>query len=291
MRRYVSLNGQMMSPSEAKIDLYDHGFLYGDGVFEGIRAYNGRIFELHAHVHRLYNSARALMINIPISQNEMTERIKQVVRQNEETNCYIRVTVSRGVGLGLDPRHIRLEPTIAISTADLALYPPEMYENGLHVVTVSTRIPPAQCIDPRIKSLGRYINNILAKMEANRVGAGEGLMLNVEGYVAEATGDNVFIVKDGVLCTPPPSAGILAGITRATVMMLAEQIGIPVREMMMTLYDIYSADEAFLTGTAAEVVPMVVLDERPIGDGKPGAITLRIIDAFREHTQNSGTPV
>jgi branched-chain amino acid aminotransferase len=159
------------------------------------------------------------------------------------------------------------------------------------VVTVSTRIPPAQCLDPRIKSLGRYINNILAKMEANRVGAGEGLMLNIEGYVAEATGDNLFIVKNGVLHTPPPSAGILAGITRATVMMLAEQIGIPVRETMMTLYDVYTADEAFLTGTAAEVIPMVTLDERPIGTGKPGEITNRIIAAFREHTQSSGTPV
>jgi branched-chain amino acid aminotransferase len=291
MRRFVNLNGQMVSPAEAKIDLYDHGFLYGDGVFEGIRVYNGRIFKLQEHVDRLYHSARALMIGIPIRNEEMTERIKSVVRENAETNCYIRVTVSRGVGLGLDPKHIRLEPTIAISTADLALYPREMYENGLHVVTVSTRIPPAQCLDPRIKSLGRYINNILAKMEANRVGAGEGLMLNIEGYVAEATGDNLFIVKNGVLHTPPPSAGILAGITRATVMMLAEQIGIPVRETMMTLYDVYTADEAFLTGTAAEVIPMVTLDERPIGTGKPGEITNRIIAAFREHTQSSGTPV
>ncbi|MGQ9789466.1 MAG: branched-chain-amino-acid transaminase [Armatimonadota bacterium] len=291
MRRFVNLNGQMVSPAEAKIDLYDHGFLYGDGVFEGIRVYNGRVFKLQEHVDRLYHSARALMIGIPISKEEMTARIKMVVRENAETNCYIRVTVSRGVGLGLDPMHIRLEPTIAISTADLALYPREMYENGLHVVTVSTRIPPAQCLDPRIKSLGRYINNILAKMEANRVGAGEGLMLNVEGYVAEATGDNLFIVKNGALHTPPPSAGILAGITRATVMMLAEGLGIPVHETMMTLYDVYTADEAFLTGTAAEVIPMVTLDERPIGTGKPGEITQRIISAFREHTQSSGTPV
>ncbi|MGQ9487192.1 MAG: branched-chain-amino-acid transaminase [Armatimonadota bacterium] len=291
MRRFVNLNGQMVSPAEAKIDLYDHGFLYGDGVFEGIRVYNGRVFKLQEHVDRLYHSARALMIGIPISKEEMTARIKMVVRENAETNCYIRVTVSRGVGLGLDPMHIRLEPTIAISTADLALYPREMYENGLHVVTVSTRIPPAQCLDPRIKSLGRYINNILAKMEANRVGAGEGLMLNVEGYVAEATGDNLFIVKNGALHTPPPSAGILAGITRATVMMLAEGLGIPVHETMMTLYDVYTADEAFLTGTAAEVIPMVTLDERPIGTGKPGEITQRIISAFREHTHSSGTPV
>lgn len=291
MRRFVNLNGQMVSPEEAKIDLYDHGFLYGDGIFEGIRVYHGRIFKLQEHIDRLYHSARALMIGIPISKEEMTERIKRAVRENGETNCYIRVTVSRGVGLGLDPKHIRPEPTIAISTADLALYPREMYEHGLHVVTVSTRIPPAQCLDPRIKSLGRYINNILAKMEANRVGAGEGLMLNIEGYVAEATGDNLFIIKNGVLHTPPPSAGILAGITRATVMMLAERLEIPVRETMMTLYDVYTADEAFLTGTAAEVIPMVTLDERPIGTGKPGEVTQRIISAFREHTQTSGTPV
>ncbi len=291
MGQYVHINGSLIPESEASLRLYDHGFLYGDGAFEGIRSYDGRIFKLTEHIERMYCSVRALGFDLKITRDEMARRIIQVVRENGEASCYIRLSVSRGVGLGLDPKHIQHEPTIAISTASLHLYPRSMYEEGLTAVTCSTRVVPAQCIDPRVKSLGRYVNNIMAKMEANRVGAGEGIMLNVEGYVAEATGDNVFIIRNGQVITPPPSAGILAGITRATVMHLASEAGITVREEMMTLYDIYTADEAFLTGTAAEVIPMVHLDGRDIADGRPGPVSRKLIDLFRAHTAETGTPV
>jgi len=217
--------------------------------------------------------------------------IVETVRANGLESGYIRVTVSRGIGLGLDPSHIDKTSTIVISTEQLRLYPQEMYARGLEVITASTRVPPAVCIDPQIKSLGRYINNINAKMEANRVGAGEALMLNVEGNVAEATGDNIFLVKDGEMSTPPTSQGALPGITRAIVLELAKELGIVCRQSVMTLYDVYNADEAFLTGTAAEVIPMVLCDGRPIGEGKPGPLTARIIAAFHKRTGQDGVPV
>ena len=286
----VYLNGKFVPANEAVVSVYDHGFLYGDGVFEGIRVYGGRVFKLKEHIARLYTSAKAIAMEIPMEQEQFIENVLQVVRMNEVVDGYIRITISRGVGLGLDPRVCK-KPTIVITTDTLSLYPEEMYRNGLEVTTVSTRVPSPQSIEPRIKSLGKYICNIMAKIEANRVNAGEGLMLNMEGYVAEATGDNIFIIKDGRIYTPPSSAGILEGITRNTVIGLAKESGYEVTEKMMTLFDVYTADECFLTGTAAEVIPAVNVDGRRIGDGKPGEITNKLIMAFRALTKAEGIPV
>lgn len=288
MGQLVYLNGRLVERESAKIDIYDHGFLYGDGVFEGIRVYNRRIFRLDEHLVRLYRSARALAIEVGISLDAFREAVIDTARANGLESGYVRITVSRGFGLGLDPSHIRCEPTIVVSTEQLRLYPAEMYESGLDVVTASTRVPPSCCIDPQMKSLGRYINNINAKMEANRVGAGEALMLNMQGNVAEATGDNLFLVRDGALSTPPTSEGALPGITRRTIMDCAAALGIVCEERVVTLYDCYNADEAFLTGTAAEVIPMVRLDGRCIGAGSPGPVTQRLIGAFRERTAAEG---
>lgn len=291
MGQIVYLTGEFVDQSEARLNLYDHGFLYGDGVFEGIRVYDGRVFRLTEHVARLYRSCQALGIVVGITPGEFTEAILETVRRNQMPSGYIRVSVSRGIGLGLDPLHIGKQATIAISCEQLRLYPQSMYDNGLEVVTASTRVPPSCCIDPQIKSLGRYINNILAKMEANRVGAGEAIMLNMEGYVAEATGDNLFLVKAGRLVTPPTAHGALVGITRAAVMDCAANLGIACTEAAVTLYDCYTADEAFLTGTAAEVIPMVKHDGRTIGTGTPGPVTRRLIEAFHEQTRTTGSPV
>jgi len=289
MGQRVYLNGHMVAREDAHLSIYDHGFLYGDGAFEGIRVYSRRVFKLDAHLDRLYRSARALAIDLGLPKEQFRTAVLETVRANELESGYIRVSVSRGAFLGLDPAHMKdARPTIVISTEQLRLYPPEMYEHGLEAITASTRVPPAQCLDPQIKSLGRYVNNILAKMEANRVGAGEALMLNVQGNVAEATGDNVFLVRDGELITPPTSEGALPGITRATVIQQARALGIPFRESVITLYDCYSADESFLTGTAAEVIPMVRLDGRYVGDGRPGPVTHRLIAAFREATRTDG---
>ncbi|MDI6829616.1 MAG: branched-chain-amino-acid transaminase [Armatimonadota bacterium] len=289
MGQVVYLNGKFVPLEEAKISVYDHGLLYGDGAFEGIRVYSRKVFKLREHIKRLYNSTHAMMISLPITQEEMEEAILELLRRNAVQDGYIRITVTRGVGLGLDPRVCKT-PTIIIMSDKLALYPEEMYRNGLHVVTVSTRVCPAQCLEPRIKSLGKYVANIQAKIEANRVNAGEGLMLNTEGYVAEATGDNIFIVKDDNLITPPPYAGILEGITRNTVIDLARGMGISVEEKLFTLFDVYIADECFLTGTAAEVIPVVQLDGRTIGTGQPGEMTKRLIEAFRTLTKTEGVP-
>jgi branched-chain amino acid aminotransferase len=290
MSRVVYINGEFVPVEDARTSVYDHGLLYGDGAFEGIRVYSGRVFKLREHIQRLYRSAHALMIDLPLSQEEMEEVVLTTLRKNGITDGYVRITITRGVGLGLDPRVCK-NPTIIVMTDKLSLYPEEMYRDGLHVVTVSTRVPPAQCLEPRIKSLGKYVCNIQAKLEANRVGAGEGLMLNTQGYVAEATGDNIFIVRSGKLITPPPYAGILEGITRNTVMDLARDMGIPVEEKLFTLFDVYTADECFLTGTAAEVIPVVRVDGRTIGSGKPGDITKRLIEAFHALTKVEGVPI
>ncbi|MGQ9525157.1 MAG: branched-chain-amino-acid transaminase [Armatimonadota bacterium] len=287
----VYINGRLVPQEEAKVSVFDHGLLYGDGVFEGIRAYEGRVFKLDEHIQRLYRSAHTFLIQLPISPAEMREAVLQTLRANDLRDAYIRITVSRGVGLGLDPRNVSGPATVIIITDKLSLYPKSMYENGLEVVTVSVRVPPAQAIDPRVKSLGKYINNIMAKFLANQYGAGEGLMLTVDGFVAEATGDNLFVVSDGVIRTPPASVGILEGITRNTVIELARREGFVVEERMMTLYDVYNADEAFLTGTAAEMIPMVKLDGRVIGDGKPGPVTRRLSECFRQLTREEGVPV
>lgn len=288
---FVSINGELVPKERASAPLYDHGLLYGDGVFEGIRVYNNRVFKLDEHVARLMSSCKAININVGLDAAGVRSRILQTVKANKHENGYIRVTVTRGTGLGLDPKHIKSDANIYISCEQLALYPQEMYDTGLVVVTVSTRLPSPDVIDPRVKCTGKYINNIMAKSEANRAGAGEGLMLTREGYVGEATGDNIFLVKRGALYTPPASIGILQGITRDTVIELARSMGIAVHEPIITQYDVYNADEAFLTGTAAEVIPAVQFDGRVIGDGKPGPITKQLIAAFREHTKVGGVLV
>ncbi|MHB0998141.1 MAG: branched-chain-amino-acid transaminase [Armatimonadota bacterium] len=290
MSRVVYINGKYIPEEDAKITVYDHGLLYGDGAFEGIRVYSGKVFKLREHIARLYKSAHALMIELQITQQEMVDAVLTALRTNGITDGYVRITITRGVGLGLDPRGVK-NPTIVIMTDKLSLYPKEMYEEGLHVVTVSTRVIPSQALEPRIKSLGKYVANIQAKLEANRVGAGEGLMLNMQGHVAEATGDNVFIVRGGKLITPPSSAGILEGITRNTVMDLAVELGITVEEKLFTLFDVYTADECFLTGTAAEVIPVAKVDGRVIGTGQPGEMTNRLIGAFHAFTKTEGVVI
>lgn len=283
----IYLNGEYVPKEKAVVSVFDHGLLYGDGVFEGIRAYHGRVFKLGDHLDRLYDGARAICMQIPVSMDEMQEIVLETLRRNDLSDAYIRLVVTRGPGdLGLDPRKCP-KPFIFCIAASIVLYPDELYEKGMSVISVSTRrnIPTA-CI-PRVKSLN-YLNNIYAKMEANLAGMPEAIMLNNEGYVAEATGDNIFIVNKGVLITPPSSAGILEGITRNAVMDLACGKGIPVEEKMFTMYDVYTADEVFLTGTAAEVIPVINVDGRIIADGKPGKMTWELIAAFHELTKVDG---
>ena len=292
--QWVHLNGELVPKNDAKLSIYDHGFLYGDGAFEGIRVYEGNVYRLNEHLQRLYRSSQAMQIDLVVCQEELRASVVELCNANGHKNGYIRLSISRGVGLGLDPSNFqdgKASPTISISTEQLRLYPQSMYDNGLDVITASTRVPPPVCIDPQVKSLGRYVNNINAKLEANRVGAGEALMLNMEGRVAEATGDNIFIITNGNLFTPPTSEGALPGITRRAVIELAKVHNIPFSEGQMTLYDVYNADEAFLTGTAAEVIPMVTCDGRSIGNGKPGAITLRLITEFRKRTLLDGVRI
>ncbi len=281
MDKWVFLNGQFVSSEQAHVSIYDHGFLYGDGAFEGIRAYNGKAFKLDEHIDRLYNSLKALWIEMPYGRKQFIANVEQLLEMNAVKNGYVRLTVTRGVALGLDPNNIKGDPTVVISSDRLSLYPKLMYENGLEVVTVATRIANPQVLEPRIKSLGKYLCNIQAKLEANQVGAGEGLMLTEDGYVAECTGDNIFFMKNGVVYTPSAHLGILEGITRQTAMDLLTEMGIKIIEGTFTRFDLYTADESFLTGTAAEVIPMVKLDARLIGDGKPGPITKKLMDAFR----------
>jgi len=267
----IYFDGKFVDKEEAKVSVFDHGFLYGDGVFEGIRAYNGRVFKLKEHIDRLYESAKAILLNVEISRREMMDIVVETVRKNKLSDAYIRLVISRGVGdLGLDPRKCP-KPTIVCIAGNITLYPQSMYENGMEVITAATRRNSADALSPRIKSLN-YLNNIMAKIEANRAGVLEALLLNQEGYVCEATGDNVFIVKDGVLITPTIYAGILKGITRDTVIELARNYDIPVREDLFNLVDVYTADECFLTGTAAELIPVTAVDSRIIGDGKPGPV-------------------
>ncbi len=291
MQMMVNWNGTLMPLEDARIPVFDHAYLYGDGLFEGIRIYNRCIFKLDEHLKRLYGGCRHLDIQGMIPYEELKARIIQTVEASKAENGYIRVSVSRGTGIGLNPENIDQTPNIMVAVTRLSLYPPELYESGLRAVTVSTRVMTPDSLDPRIKSIGRYVSNIQAKIEANRQGAGEGIMLNAQGYVAEATGDNIFVVHDGVLRTPHPSCGILRGITRDTVIEIAHDLGVPVEETWLTLHDVYTADEAFLTGTAAEIIPMVMLDHRPIGDGTPGTLTHRIIREFHQRTREVGVLV
>ena len=286
----IYIDGEFYDKENAKISVFDHGLLYGDGVFEGIRFYNGRVFRLEEHIDRLFDSARAIALNIGLEKSAVIEATLETIRQNKLQDGYIRLVVTRGVGdLGLNPM-LCPKASMIIIASKITLYSAEKYENGLDVVTCATRRIPHGALSPMVKSLN-YLNNVMAKIEAQNAGAGEGLMLNEQGFVSECTGDNIFIIKNGVIFTPPIAAGALAGVTRAVVFDLAAEFGIPIREPMMTRYDIFTADECFLTGTAAEVIPAVKLDTRLIGDGKPGPITQRLIGRFRELTASTGTPI
>jgi len=280
----VYIDGTLFEKDEAKVSVFDHGLLYGDGVFEGIRAYGGRIFQLDAHMERLFDSAKAIALKIPLSQEELKEAIRNTLDTNGLKDAYIRVVVTRGVGtLGLDPNKCS-GGSVIIITDTITLYPDELYEKGLEIVTVATMRNHPAALSPRIKSLN-YLNNILAKIEAINAGCLEALMLNVDGLVAECTGDNIFIVRNGVLFTPPETAGILKGITRGVVMDLARKEEIEVREENLTRYDLFTADECFLTGTAAEIIPVVKIDQRQIGTGTPGPITQRLSGLFKKLTE------
>lgn len=284
------IDGTLYPKDEAKISVLDHGLLYGDGVFEGIRAYGGRVFRLDEHLERLWAGAKAIMLQIPMGREELKQAVLATLRANGLRDAYIRLVVTRGVGdLGLDPRKCP-RPSVIIITDAISLYPPELYEKGMEVVTVSTRKNVHEALSPNIKSLN-YLNQILGRLEVNRVGAPEGIMLSHDGYVAEATADNIFIVLRGALVTPPAIAGILVGITRNAVMELAAREGIPVEERLFIPHTLYNADECFLTGTGAEVVPVVRVDGRTIGGGLPGSTTLRLMKAFRELVQREGTPI
>lgn len=280
----IYLNGNMVSEAEANISVFDHGLLYGDGVFEGIRAYNGSVFLLKAHVERLFDSAKAIALDIPLSPADMSEAVLATCRANRIVNGYVRLLVTRGVGtLGLNPYLCR-QPQVIIIADSIQLYPPELYENGLRIVTVGTIRNHPEAVNPKIKSLN-YLNNVLAKIEAINAGVMEAVMLNGQGYIAEATGDNIFAVRNGVLKTPPATAGCLEGITRNTVMRLARESGMTVKEVMMNRYDLYTADEVFLTGTAAEVIPVVEIDRRAIGSGRPGDATRDLIRRFHAYAE------
>ncbi len=290
MAQMIYLDGQLVERDQAKISVYDHGLLYGDGVFEGIRAYNGRVFRLDEHIRRLERSARALMLDIGMTHEELCEATIETCRANDVRDGYIRLVVTRGVGdLGLDPRKCP-KPSVIIIAANIQLYPEELYETGLRLITCSTRRNSPASLDPGIKSLN-YLNNILAKIECIQADVPEGIMLTNAGMVSECTGDNIFVVTGGRLVTPPVEAGILDGITRAAVIELAEQENILCVEKLFPVAEVYTADEVFLTGTAAELVPVVGVDGRVIGNGKPGPMTKRLLNRFRELTRSEGTPI
>jgi branched-chain amino acid aminotransferase len=286
MMTEIYLNGDFVPESEAKISVYDHGFLYGDGVFEGIRAYNKRIFKLKEHVDRLYESANAISLSIPMSKDDLTKKIIEICRRNNMVNGYIRVVISRGVGdLGLDPYKCR-ESSIVIIAKSIKLY---SNENGLKLITTSVRRNPPQCLSPNIKSLN-YLNNILGKIEAHQRNADEALFLDIDGYVSEASADNIFYVKDNVIITPPTSTN-LKGITRSAVLEIVKKLGYDINISNFILSDIHNADEVFLTGTAAEIEPVVEIDSRKIGDGKIGKITMQIKEEYKKLVNSTGTPI
>ena len=286
----IHIDGKLYDEADAKISVFDHGLLYGDGVFEGIRFYNGRVFRLDEHIDRLFDSAKAIHLTIPANPDEVIEAVLSTIRANELEDGYIRLVVTRGAGgLGLSP-YLCKKASLIVIASKISLYPEEKYREGLTLVTCSTRRPTPGSLSPAVKSLN-YLNNVMAKVEAIAGGGEEGVMLNEQGFVAECTGDNIFVIKNGAISTPPVSAGSLDGITRKVVIGLAEELGHTISEPQLTRYELYTADEVFLTGTAAEVVPVAKYDERIIGDGKPGPITLRMMEAFSRLTQNSGTPI
>src|SRR5262245_47013228 len=284
MSRQIYISGKFVPQVDAKISVFDHGLLYGDGVFEGLRSYSGKVFRLQEHVDRLYESAKAIWLQIPMSPDEMCDAVNEAVHVNKIDDGYIRLVVTRGAGtLGLDPNRCSNPQVIIIADA-ISLYPKELYEQGLEIVTVSVQRAHPAALNPRIKSLN-YLNNILAKIEGLQAGCIEALMLNHKGEVAECTGDNIFLVRNGLLYTPPLDAGILGGITREAVIELAHEAGIDVRQVPLTKHDVYVADECFLTGTAAEVIPVVKVDSRSIGTGKPGPMTRDLNERFKKLTR------
>ncbi len=282
----VYLNGRLVEKKDAKVSVFDHGLLYGDGVFEGIRTYKRNVFKLREHIERLYESAHTLMLKIPLTKVQMADAIVKTLKANNLSDGYIRVIVSRGEGdLGLDPRKCKGEGTVIIITDKITLYPEDLYRNGMEIITVPTVRNLNEAVNPQLKSLN-YLNNILAKIEATNSGYAEALMMDAQGYVAECTGDNVFIIKRGELLTPPNAR--LCGITRNAVMALAQKAKIPTYEKLITRHEVFTADECFLTGTAAEIIPVVKVDSRVIASGKPGAMTLKLIKAFRAITAKDG---
>jgi len=286
----IFIDGKYYSERDAKVSVFDHGLLYGDGIFEGIRAYHGRVFKLREHIDRLFCSAKAILLEIPMSYAAIMRATVETCRKNKIRDGYIRLIVTRGVGtLGLNPRTCK-RPSVIVIADKIQLYPPEYYQRGLDIITVPTTRNLHSALNPAIKSLN-YLNNILAKIEANNAGVEEAVMLNAEGFVAECTGDNLFIVKNGALFTPPLSAGALYGITRQTVIELAEAAGLKVTEPNLTRYDLFNADECFLTGTGAELIPVVKIDGRIVGSGKPGKITRKLVDDYHALTKVSGEPI
>ncbi|MGH7198235.1 MAG: branched-chain-amino-acid transaminase [Candidatus Omnitrophota bacterium] len=283
----IYLDGKIVDQKDAVVSVFDHGLLYGDGVFEGIRSYNGLVFKLNEHLDRLFESAKTLMLAIPLSKEGLVKAILQTLQANRLLDAYIRVVVTRGVGdLGLDPRKCK-RATLFIITDKIALHPAECYEKGLEIATVPTIRNHPEALNPQIKSLN-YLNNILAKIEAVNAGVPEAVLLNAQGYVTECTGENIFYIKDRSIFTPPPYVGILKGITRAVVMRLGQEAGFSVREEVFTRHDLYTADEVFLTGTAAEILPVIKIDNRPIGTGKPGRTTLQLEKEFKKLTSKEG---
>jgi branched-chain amino acid aminotransferase len=286
----IFIDGKYCSERDAKISVFDHGLLYGDGIFEGIRAYNGRVFKLKEHIDRLFYSAKAILLEIPLSHAALMKATVETCRVNKIRDGYIRLVVTRGVGnLGLNPRNCK-KPSVIIIADKIQVYPPALYARGMDIVTVPTVRNLHSALNPAIKSLN-YLNNILAKIEANNAGVEEAVMLNTDGFVAECTADNLFIVKNGALFTPPLSAGALYGITRQTVIELAEAVGVKVSEPDLTRYDLFNADECFLTGTGAEIMPVIKIDGRVVGSGKPGALTRKLTENYHALTKVSGEPI
>jgi branched-chain amino acid aminotransferase len=289
-RMKIFIDGKYLDERNAKISVFDHGLLYGDGVFEGIRAYHGRVFKLKEHIDRLFYSAKAILLEIPLSHSELMKATIETCRANKLRDAYIRLVVTRGVGnLGLNPRNCK-KPSVIIIADKIQVYPPALYARGMDIVTVPTVRNLHSALNPAIKSLN-YLNNILAKIEANNAGVEEAVMLNSEGFVSECTADNLFIIKNGEMSTPPLSAGALYGITRQSVIELAKEAGLKISEPNLTRYDLFNADECFLTGTGAEIMPVIKIDGRVIGTGKPGPLTRRLTDDYHALTKVSGEPI
>ncbi len=285
----IWLDGEIIDKADAKISVFDHGLLYGDGIFEGIRMYSGRVFRLEEHISRLFSSAKSILLDLPWTEQEVIQATVDTIKANNLVDGYVRLVITRGVGgLGLNP-YLCEKPSMFIIAANIQLYSDEAYEKGLELITCATRRPTPASLSPQVKSLN-YLNNIMAKIECIQAGVMEGIMLNEQGYVAECTGDNVFIVNKGIVYTPPVSDGSLDGITRDVIFDLCKAEGIELREKTMTRHDIFTCDEAFLTGTAAEVIPFTKLDQRQIGDGTPGTLSKQLITAFRKLANSEGTP-